>query len=88
MVYLNPSTNCQELISLNLTELSKQLNVKKLSATRVKNLEIFLILSKEVFITILYITGSLQWNQHLDESFKSIRLNYLTFEKVLENLCN
>jgi hypothetical protein len=88
MVYLNPSTNCQELISLNLTELSKQLNVKKLSATRVKNLEIFLILSKEVFITILYITGSIQWNQHLDESFKSIRLNYLTFEKVLENLCN
>jgi|MDSX01.1.fsa_nt_gb hypothetical protein len=88
MVYLNPSTTCQELISLNLTELSKQLNVKKLSATRVKNLEIFLILSKEVFITILYITGSLQWNQHLDESFKSIRLNYLTFEKVLENLCN
>ena len=77
MVYLNPSTNCQELISLNLTELSKQLNVKKLSATRVKNLEIFLILSKEVFITILYITGSIQWNQHLDESFKSIRLNYL-----------
>ena len=77
MVYLNPSTTCQELISLNLTELSKQLNVKKLSATRVKNLEIFLILSKEVFITILYITGSLQWNQHLDESFKSIRLNYL-----------
>jgi hypothetical protein len=88
MVYLNPSTTCQELISLNLTELSKQLNVKKLSATRVKNLEIFLILSKEVFITILYITGSIQWNQHLDESFKSIRLNYLTFEKVLENLCN
>ena len=88
MVYLNPSTTCQELISLNLTELSKQLNVKKLSATRVKNLEIFLILSREVFITILYITGSLQWNQHLDESFKSIRLNYLTFEKVLENLCN
>ena len=77
MVYLNPSTTCQELISLNLTELSKQLNVKKLSATRVKNLEIFLILSKEVFITILYITGSIQWNQHLDESFKSIRLNYL-----------
>ena len=88
MVYLNPSTTCQELISLNLNELSKQLNVKKLSATRVKNLEIFLILSKEVFITILYITGSIQWNQHLDESFKSIRLNYLTFEKVLENLCN
>ena len=88
MIYLNPSTTCQELISLNLTELSKQLNVKKLSATRVKNLEIFLILSKEVFITILYITGSIQWNQHLDESFKSIRLNYLTFEKVLENLCN
>ena len=88
MVYLNPSTTCQDLISLNLTELSKQLNVKKLSATRVKNLEIFLILSKEVFITILYITGSIQWNQHLDESFKSIRLNYLTFEKVLENLCN
>ena len=77
MIYLNPSTTCQELISLNLTELSKQLNVKKLSATRVKNLEIFLILSREVFITILYITGSLQWNQHLDESFKSIRLNYL-----------
>ena len=88
MVYLNPSTTCQELISLTLTELSKQLNVKKLSATRVKNLEIFLILSKEVFITILYITGSIQWNQHLDESFKSIRLNYLIFEKVLENLCN
>ena len=88
MIYLKPSTTCQELISLNLTELSKQLNVKKLSATRVKNLEIFLILSKEVFITILYITGSIQWNQHLDESFKSIRLNYLTFEKVLENLCN
>ena len=88
MVYLNPSTTCQELISLNLTELSKQLNVKKLSATIVNNLEIFLILSKEVFITILYITGSIQWNQHLDESFKSIRLNYLTFEKVLENLCN
>ena len=77
MVYLNPSTTCQELISLNLTELSKQLNVKKLSATRVKNLEIFLILSKEVFITILYITVSIQWNKHLDESFKSIRLNYL-----------
>ena len=88
MIYLKPSTTCQELISLSLTELSKQLNVKKLSATRVKNLEIFLILSKEVFITILYITGSIQWNQHLDESFKSIRLNYLTFEKVLENLCN
>ena len=75
MVYLNPSTNCQELISLNLTELSKQLNVKKLSATRVKNLEIFLILSKEVFITILYITRSIQWKQQvlcLEETYYSI----------------
>ena len=57
MIYLKPSTTCQELISLSLTELSKQLNVKKLSATNVENLEIFLILSKEIFIHILYITN-------------------------------
>ena len=76
MIYLNPSTTCQELISLSLTELSKQLNVKKLRATKVEILEIFLIVSKAFFTRILYITVSLQWNQHLDESFKSIRLIY------------
>lgn len=54
MIYLKPSTTCQELISLNLTELSKQLNVKKLSATKVEILEIFLIVYKAFFIVTHY----------------------------------
>jgi len=57
MIYLKPSTTCQELISLSLTELSKQLNVKKPSANKVEILEIFLIVSKAFFIRILYITN-------------------------------
>ena len=54
MIYLKPSTTCQELISLSLTELSKQLNVKKLSATKVEILEIFLIVYKAFFIVTHY----------------------------------
>ena len=54
MIYLKPSTTCQELISLSLTELSKQLNVKKPSATKVEILEIFLIVSKAFFIVTHY----------------------------------
>ena len=54
MIYLKPSTTFQELISLSLTELSKQLNVKKPSATKVEILEIFLIVSKAFFIVTHY----------------------------------
>ena len=36
MIYLNPSTTCQELISSSLTVLSKQAFIKKLNAIKLK----------------------------------------------------
>jgi len=54
MIYLNPSTTCQELISSNLTALSKQAFRKKINAIKLKILENFIYLIKAFFILTHY----------------------------------
>ena len=54
MIYLNPSTTCQELISSSLTVLSKQAFIKKLNAIKLKILENFIYLIKAFFIVTHY----------------------------------